>query len=219
MTDHQLLIDTPGGKKTAPTVILAHGAGAPMDNPFMNAFGEGLAARGIRCVRFEFPYMAERRLSGAKKPPNRMPMLLDTWREVIDAVCGADGRARAVIGGKSMGGRVASMIAGVLEGEAAPVAGVACLGYPFHPPGRPDKMRVDHLMDLKTPALILQGTRDPFGTREEVPTFGLPKRITVEWLEDGDHGFKPRKASGLTEAENWTRAIDRLAGFANEVCG
>jgi len=219
MTEHRLLIDKPsGGNASGATVILAHGAGAPMDSPFMNAFGEGLAARGLRCLRFEFPYMAERRVTGARKPPNRMPVLLDTWRAVIDEACGPKGRARTVIGGKSMGGRVASMIAGQLEDEGAPVAGVACLGYPFHPPGKPEKMRTEHLMSLKTPTLVLQGTRDPFGTRDEVPGFGLPDRIAFEWLEDGDHGFKPRKASGLTEAENWERAIERLAAFAQEVC-
>lgn len=195
-------------------VVLAHGAGAPMDSPFMEAFGKGIAARGLRAARFEFPYMAERRSTGKKRPPNPMKLLLATWRDAIGQVGGP-----VVIGGKSMGGRVASMIAGELEAEGAPVAGVVCLGYPFHPPGRPDKMRVDHLMDLKTPTLILQGTRDPFGTREEVPDFGLPKRIKIGWLEDGDHGFKPRKASGRTEQQNWDEALDQLAVFATKVLG
>ena len=213
MSKIDLLIDEPGSKKMADgTVILAHGAGAPMDSPFMQAFAEGLAARGVRAARFEFPYMAERRASGKKRPPNPAGVLLTAWRDAIATVGG-----RVIIGGKSMGGRMASMVAAELETEGLPVAGVACLGYPFHPPGRPDKMRVDHLMGLRTPTLILQGTRDPFGTRDEVPGFGLPKRITVKWLEDGDHGFKPRKASGHTEQENWDRALDLLAGFAVKV--
>lgn len=208
-----ILWNKPDGQPTSiGTIILAHGAGAPMDSPFMEAFGAGIADRGLAAARFEFPYMAERRDTGKKRPPNPMKILLQTWRDAILTVGGP-----VVIGGKSMGGRVASMIAGELEAEGTPVAGVVCLGYPFHPPGRPDKMRVDHLMTLKTPTLILQGTRDTFGTRDEVPGFGLPKRIAVRWLEDGDHGFKPRKASGLTEEQNWETAIDHLRDFAVKV--
>ncbi len=214
MNADDLIINEPQNRTIAATVILAHGAGAPMDSPFMAAMADGLAGRGVRCVRFEFPYMAERRASGIKKPPNRMPILLDAWRSVIEDVRSRPDAGAIVIGGKSMGGRVASMIAGDFETEDTPVEGVACLGYPFHPPGKPEKMRVDHLMTLKTPTLILQGSRDPFGTRAEVPDFGLPSRIRIEWLEDGDHGFKPRKASGLTEQENWERAVDLLAAFA-----
>ena len=210
-----ILKNTPAHAPTANgTVILAHGAGAPMDSPFMEAFATGIAARGLEAARFEFPYMAERRETGKKRPPNPMKLLLSTWREAVGQVGGP-----VVIGGKSMGGRVASMIAAELETEGSPVAGVVCLGYPFHPPGRPDKMRVDHLMNLKTPVLILQGTRDPFGTKEEVPGFGLPERIRVEWLEDGDHGFKPRKASGFTEQQNWDGAIDYLCTFTSRVLG
>lgn len=207
-----LLMNEPASPaKTEGSVILAHGAGAPMDSPFMAAFGAGLASRGIRAARFEFPYMAERRITGKKRPPNPAGQLLATWREAIMAVGG-----RLVIGGKSMGGRMASMVAAELEAEKTPVAGVVCLGYPFHPPGRPEKLRIDHLMTLETPTLILQGERDPFGTRDEVPGFGLPGRIAIDWLDDGDHGFKPRKASGLTEQQNWDRALDRLAAFAIE---
>jgi len=210
-----ILKNPPSGKPAAAgSVMLAHGAGAPMDSPFMEAFGAGIAARGLNAARFEFPYMAERRATGKKRPPNPMKLLLETWRDAIATVGGP-----VVIGGKSMGGRVASMVAAELEAEGTPVAGVVCLGYPFHPPGRPDKMRVDHLMGLKTPTLILQGTRDTFGTRDEVPGFDLPKRIKIGWLEDGDHGFKPRKASGRTEQQNWDEALDQLATFAIKVLG
>lgn len=209
------LVEAPTGSAIADgTVVFAHGSGAPMDSPFMTSFATGLAARGLRTVRFEFPYMAERRATGRKRPPNPMPQLLRCWREVL---CTIDGPV--VIGGKSMGGRVASMVAGALEKEATPVAGVACLGYPFHPPGRPDRMRVDHLMTLRTPTIILQGTRDPFGPRDEVPDFGLPSRIDICWLEDGDHSFKPRRISGLTERQNWNTALDRLSAFAETVLG
>ncbi|MEQ8507184.1 MAG: alpha/beta fold hydrolase [Rhodospirillales bacterium] len=200
--------------KSAPlTVALAHGAGAPMDSPFMEAFAEGLAARGLRCARFEFPYMAQRRDDGKKRPPNPARVLLATWREVIDEI----GRGKLVIGGKSMGGRMASMVAAELESEGVPVRGVACLGYPFHPPGKPEKLRTEHLETLKTPTLICQGTRDPFGTREEVPAYPLSKKIKLHWLEDGDHGFKPRKASGRTEQQNWDDALDAIKAFCGKL--
>ncbi len=202
------------GPKSAPlTVALAHGAGAPMDSPFMAAFAEGLAARGLRAARFEFPYMAQRREDGKKRPPNPARVLLDTWRQVIDAI----GRDNLVIGGKSMGGRMASMVAAELEAEGTPVRGVVCLGYPFHPPGKPEKLRTEHLVTLKTKTLICQGTRDPFGTDAEVPEYPLSKAIRLMWLPDGDHGFKPRKASGRTEAENWETALDAIQAFCAEL--
>ena len=213
MTLPDLLIDGPDNAPV--TIALAHGAGAPMDRAFMVAFAEGLAERGLRCVRFEFPYMHERRVDGKKRPPNRTPVLLETWRAVIDEL----GHENLIIGGKSMGGRMASMIARELEDENAPVKGLVCLGYPFHPPGKPEKAqgRMAHLSDLKTPTLILQGTRDTFGTIEQVPAFPLSNAIRLHWLEDGDHGFKPRKASGRSEAQNWDEAMDAMAAFARDL--
>ncbi len=156
--------------------------------------------------------MDERRAHGFKKPTNRMRVHMEAWREVVDLFRGPP----LIIGGKSMGGRVASMLAAQLDSEGAPVAGVACLGYPFHPPGKPEKLRLDHFADLRTPTLILQGARDPFGTREEVGGFSLPPCAQVHWLEDGEHGFKPRKKSGRTEEQNWQEAIDTLAAFARQ---
>jgi predicted alpha/beta-hydrolase family hydrolase len=113
-----------------------------------------------------------------------------------------------VIGGKSMGGRIASLIA-----DEAGVAGLVCLGYPFHPVGKPDRLRVAHLATLTTPTLIVQGTRDPFGTREEVAGYALSDAIKIHWLEDGDHDFKPRKASGHTQQQHWHDAVAAVAGF------
>ena len=195
------------------TIALAHGAGAPMDSPYMQAFAEGLAERGLKVVRFEFPYMDERRRTGKKKPPNRAPVLLETWQAVINHL----GPKNLIIGGKSMGGRIASMSAVENELKGNPVKGVVCLGYPFHPPGKPEKLRTDHLRTIITPTLICQGTRDTFGKREEVGTFTLSNSIRYHWLEDGDHGFKPRKASGLTEQENWDSAMDAIAKFAGDL--
>lgn len=186
------------------TCVLAHGAGAAMDSPFMAFFAEGLARRAIRVVRFDFPYMAERRRGGGRRPPDRTPVLLDAWRAVLAEM----DPARTVIGGKSLGGRMASMIA-----DEARVLGLLCLGYPFHPPGAPEKTRIRHLHDLRTPALILQGTRDSFGGRGEVEAYGLSPAIHIHWLEDGDHGFKPRRSSGRTEAQALGEALEAAATF------
>ncbi len=198
------------GPEDAPlTVALAHGAGAPMDSPFMAAFAEGLAHAGYRAARFEFPYMAARRETGVKKPPDRAPILLETWRAVIDML----GPATLVIGGKSMGGRIASMVA-----DEAGVRGLVCLGYPFHGPGKPmNPERLAHLEGLKTRALFCQGARDTLGGRDDVETGTLSTSITVHWLEDGDHGFKPRKASGLTETGNWQGALEAIVRFLGRV--
>jgi len=171
------------GPESSPLVFaFAHGAGAPMDHPFMNKVARGLGERGVRVVRFEFPYMAARR-AGTKKggAPDRPPVLLDTWRQVI-----ADhgGGARVAIGGKSMGGRIATMIA-----DEANVRGVVVFGYPFHPPGKPQQLRTAHLEQLRTPALIVQGTRDEFGSRAEVESYTLSPSIRIEWIEGGKHSL------------------------------
>jgi predicted alpha/beta-hydrolase family hydrolase len=193
------------GPKSAPlTVAFAHGAGAPMDTPFMTFFAEGLEKHGYRVARFEFPYMAARRTDGKKKPPDRQPVLLDTWRAVITEF----GTDDLVIGGKSMGGRMASLIA-----DDAGVRGLLCLGYPFYGAGRKDKPRTEHLVTLKTPTLICQGTRDPMGDREAVSALKLSKKIRLHWAEDGDHDLKPRKASGRSHEQNLTAALDAAAQF------
>lgn len=200
------------GPDAAPfTIALAHGAGAPMDSGFMEAFAEGLADKGLRVARFEFPYMAERRTSGKKKPPNRMPILMETWESVVAQLGGPE---KVIVGGKSMGGRVASMLTADYEAKGTPVRGLACLGYPFHPPGKPENTRVAHLESMKTSALFLQGERDSLGNKDDVAGYTLSDAITLHWLGDGDHGFKPRKKSGLTEDGNWAEAIEALAAYA-----
>lgn len=175
------------------TLILAHGAGAPMDSPFMQQMAELLAARGLAVGRFEFPYMASRRANGGRRPPDRQPVLLDCWRQV-HALVRLQVAGPLAIGGKSMGGRMASLLADEL-GAAA----LVCLGYPFHPPGKPDKLRTEHLAQLATPALIVQGERDPFGGREEVAGYALASTIQLHWLTAADHDFKPLRSSGLTQ--------------------
>lgn len=197
------LVDGPARARRC--FVFAHGAGAPMDSPFMQHLATGLAADGVRVVRFEFPYMALRRQAGTKRAPNPQRVLEEHFRAVLDAV----GRPeRLWIGGKSMGGRIASQIA-----DAVGVRGVACLGYPFHPPGKPEKLRTAHLQVQRTPTLIVQGERDTFGGREEVADYGLADTVEVVWLPDGDHSFKPRVRSGHTEAENLDAAVAAVAGF------
>ena len=194
-----------GAKDARIVLILAHGAGAPMDHPFMNAIAEGVAGKDVRVVRFEFPYMAARRSGGKGRAPDREAVLMQSWRDVI-ANAGAPGRV--VIGGKSMGGRIASMVA-----DEAGVAGLVCLGYPFHPPGSPARLRTAHLQKLRTPALIVQGTRDTFGLPEEVAKYKLARTIRIAWIADGDHSFKPRARSGRTNEQNLAEAIERMKSF------
>ena len=202
------LIDGAGDGR--PTLVLAHGAGAPMDHPWMDRVCTLIAEQGVRTVRFEFPYMAVRRISGKRPGPNPARVLEAIWREVIGEL-GAEG---LVIGGKSMGGRSASMVA-----EEAGVAGVVCFGYPFHPPGRPEKMRTAHLEAIQTPVLIVQGERDTFGRPEEVAGYDLSEQVRLHWMADGDHSLKPRKASGRTEGENLAEAAVEAARFVTEVTG
>lgn len=197
------------GRAQAPlTVALAHGAGAPMDSEFMAAFAEGLGAQGWRVARFEFPYMAARRADGRRRPPDPQGRLIEAWRAAIAAL----GPERLVIGGKSLGGRMASMVA-----DDCGVRGLICLGYPFHPPGRPERLRTAHLEALTTPTLIVQGTRDPFGTAEDVPTYRLSPAIRVHWLEDGNHDLSPRKASGRSKQQNWAEGIAATDAFLREL--
>jgi predicted alpha/beta-hydrolase family hydrolase len=188
-------------------LLLAHGAGAPMDTPFMNGIAERLGAAGVEVLRFEFPYMAARRVDGKRRGPDRAPVLLEAFRK---AVAAAGEPARLFVGGKSMGGRMASLLADELC-----VPGLICLGYPFHPPAKPGpgRQRLEHLATLRTPTLIVQGTRDEFGGRQEVSGYALSPAIDLRWLEDGDHSFEPRKKSGRTHAQALDEAAQACIDF------
>ena len=190
-------------------VVLAHGAGAPMDSEFMNFFAQRLAVANIRVLRFEFPYMALRREGHGGRPPNPRETLLTSWRQVI-ALCRKKHDGTLFIGGKSMGGRVASMIA-----DECMVDGLVLLGYPFYAPGKQDKPRIDHLIGLKTPALVLQGERDTMGSKQTVETYSLSEQIKITWLEDGNHDLKPRKKSGIGEEDNRMKALSDILNFIN----
>jgi len=197
------------------TLLLAHGAGQGMESGFLRFFADDLARAGVRVVRFEFPYMAAAAREGRKRPPDRAPVLLDSYRSVIARV--RDGgicKHRLAIGGKSLGGRIASLIADEQGAEA-----LVCLGYPFHPPGRADQSRTAHLATLALPALICQGTRDPFGKRGEVEGYGLPTSIQLAWIEEGDHGFKPPIRSGRTLEQSLAEAGARVVEFLARLSG
>jgi uncharacterized protein len=213
----ELLFDPPeasslrlGAQSRGLPLVLAHGAGAGMRSPFLSKLAAELAARGVRVVRFEFPYM-QRRQSGVRAAPDRMPRLLETYREVVAQLGPA---SQLVIGGKSMGGRVASMLADELG-----VAGLVCLGYPFHPAKRPDQTRTEHLRGLKTRTLIVQGTRDALGSRDEVAGYALSKRIRLKWIEDGDHSLAPRRKLGHDPAGAFVNVCDAVLAFMHAVTG
>jgi uncharacterized protein len=202
------------GPADAPVRLLcAHGAGAGMETPFLSAFAQLLAERGVATLRFEFAYMAARRSSGTRKPPPKAERLMDEYRA---AVAAAGPGAPLIIGGKSMGGRVASLVADELH-AAGRVAGLVCLGYPFHPPKRPEQLRTGHLAELACPALIVQGERDPFGTHAEIEALQEARHISsairFHWAGDGDHDLGPRGGSGFTRKANLAAAADAVAAF------
>jgi predicted alpha/beta-hydrolase family hydrolase len=202
----RVLVDGPPDART--TLVLAHGAGAPMDAPFLEAVTRDLAARGVRVARFEFPYMARRREEGRRTALDRTPVLLAAWRDAIERLGGAP---RLVIGGKSLGGRMASLLA-----DEVAARGLVCLGYPFHPPRKPERLRTAHLEPMRTPTLIVQGTRDPFGGPEEVAGYRLSPAIRLVWIEDGDHDLRPGARSGRSQGENLRQACDAVARFLAE---
>ncbi|MBA1196663.1 alpha/beta hydrolase [Pseudomonas plecoglossicida] len=188
-------------------LILAHGAGAPMDSGFMNDMAQRLTGQGLALLRFEFPYMAERRATGGRRPPNPQKVLLECWREVYQQVRPLVTGPLA-IGGKSMGGRMASLLADELQVDA-----LVCLGYPFYAAGKPEKPRVAHLAELQTPTLIVQGERDALGNRETVAGYQLSSAIELCWLAAADHDLKPLKASGFTHEQHLQTTAERVARF------
>jgi predicted alpha/beta-hydrolase family hydrolase len=205
-----------GSKPGSATILFAHGAGAPMDSPAMKAIANALAEHGLRVVRFEFSYMAARRTEGTRKPPPRAEKLNSEYLAAIEAL---QVSGPLIIGGKSMGGRVASMIADELF-EADRIAGLLCAGYPFHPIGKAEKLRTEHLKELRTPTHICQGTRDQFGSKDEVSQYELSSAIQMSWFEDGDHDLKPRKSiSGFTHADHIATMGIAVSAWAEDLVG
>ena len=205
-------------------LVLAHGAGAGKEHEFMQAMSALFVERQIDVVLFNFPYMQTIKETGKRRPPDKADKLLQHFHDVvahIETSCVETGTVKHIdtenthatlptfIGGKSMGGRMATMS---IE-DMPSVKGAVAFGYPFHPPGKPEKTRTDHLQTVTKPLLIVQGERDTFGTKDEVTTYGLCPTIELAFLVDGDHSFKPRKASGFTQEAHLKTAVDMACDF------
>jgi hypothetical protein len=194
------------GNRAGVTLILGHGAGADQTSGFMVAFATALTERGIDVVTFNFLYSELRR-----RIPDPNARLESCWRAVIETVRSrtSSNAGRLAIGGKSMGGRTASQVA---AGEAQGLAGLVFLGYPLHPPGRPDRLRVAHLGDVKAPMLFVQGTRDPFGTPTELQPIisQLDPAADLFAVEGGDHSFKVPKSAGVRQQDVYRAIQDRI---------
>lgn len=204
------------GPLDGPVYVFAHGAGANMNSEFLNQVAERLGEKGIRVVRFNFPYMIKREDDGKRRPPDRAPKLLAAYEAVIEHL-----NCPVVIGGKSMGGRMSSLLLAQNalreKSERLPILGSACMGFPFHAPKKDPKERLDHLKELTQPLLIVQGTRDAMGTQDEIEGYmkegRLNSTIQLSWLEDGNHDLKPRIVSGFSHQQHIESAIEKVAEF------
>ena len=214
MVSPELLISTPVQAKA--TLVLTHGAGGGMRGNLLDTVSEGLTDRGWCVVRFEFPYATRRALTGRQSLPDKLPILLETYRSVVDTVI-RQVQKPLLIGGHSMGGRIASLLGDTLYSDGL-IHGVVSLGYPFHPLRKPDHLRTDHLRFSQVPMLIVQGERDPMGGCEEVQHYDLSDQIQIRWIPDGDHSFLPRKRSGFTDDQNLRHVVRCVDAFMIEVC-
>ncbi|CAM3674329.1 alpha/beta family hydrolase [Parendozoicomonas haliclonae] len=194
------------------TLILAHGAGAPMDSTFMETMAERLCRQGITVARFEFAYMAERRVTGKKRPPEKAEKLIPQWLDIIEHIKAESAGMPLFIGGKSMGGRMASLAA---KEQPEGIHGVICLGYPFYAIGKPEKPRTAHLLEYPLPVLMVQGERDTMGDFETVMEYKLAPSIQIQWLPDGNHDLKPRKASGFDYEHHLNTTTRAIKNFIN----
>ena len=193
-------------------LILAHGAGAGKEHDFMQCMAQKLASQHIEVVLFNFPYMQVIKDTGKRRPPDKAEKLLAHFSEVVAKIGAERSLLPTFIGGKSMGGRMATMLLDTLND----VIGAVALGYPFHPPGKPEKTRTAHLQSLCKPLLIVQGERDTFGRQEEILNYELSSTIELRFLNDGDHSFKPRKVSGETLEGHLETATRSAARFIEE---
>jgi len=192
-------------------IIFAHGAGADKSHEFMETVSNGLNQHKISVLRFNFPYMDERIEKGNRRPPDRMPKLLDCFKSVLAEL---DTSLPIFLAGKSMGGRVA---ASLVAEENINAKGVMCLGYPFHPQNKPEKLRLEPLQDTKKPILILQGTRDALGSEEEISGYQISNKCKCIFFHDGDHNLKPRVKSGFTHNEHISSAINEMVKFIDKI--
>jgi predicted alpha/beta-hydrolase family hydrolase len=202
------------------TLILGHGAGASQDSGFMRLFADGLASRGLDVMTFNFVYMEQ-----GRSVPDQKQKLELCYRAVIDAALKHRKLKsnRLLIGGKSMGGRIASQVAAAASEAKEPlaeqIAGLVFLGYPLHPPGNPAKLRVEHLAQIRKPMLFVQGTRDALGTPDEIQPYikGLRPAAKIHVIEGGDHSFKAPKKFGLPQEEIYETSMDAIVHWAESI--
>ncbi|MFQ3786122.1 alpha/beta family hydrolase [Halomonas sp. A29] len=175
-------------------MLIAHGAGAGQQSAYMRQLRDALANQGVQTLAIEFGYMQRMQREGRRIPPPRIDRLVEELSRWCDILTRSEG-GMPWLGGKSMGGRAASLLAARDQ-----AAGLVLCGYPFHPPSKPASLRLEHWPLIDCPTLVVQGSRDPFGTHEEVSRYELPARVQLHWLEEGDHDWKPRQRSGRTQA-------------------
>lgn len=200
------------GPADGPLFVFAHGAGAPATSDLMETVATGLAKQGIRVARFNFPYMQQRVDHGTRRPPERAPKLIGQYQQIIAGI-----EQPMVIGGKSMGGRMASLVASAQDSDnQGKIKGIACLGFPFHPANKPEQLRCDHFPLIRQAIFIAQGERDKLGSKEEISGYNLPENINWLWLEDGDHDLKPRIKSGFTHQAHLQKTIIKMAEFIKQ---
>jgi uncharacterized protein len=197
------LVDRPA--QPVARLLFAHGAGAPMDSDFMAHMAQGLCQQQVEVIRFEFPYMAERRRTGKRRPPNPFAQIVAAYEAQVAAWSGSD--VPLFVAGKSMGGRAAASL------SMAEISGAVVYGYPLHPVGKPESLRLAPLQARQLPLLIVQGTRDKLGDRASFSQQTIDGAVQWCWLEDGDHDLKPRKASGHTHDEHLARAVAATVQF------
>lgn len=202
------------GSENAPTaLLLAHGAGAPMTSLFLEELSQLIATAGVRVARFEFGYMAQRRQGQSSRPPPKAELLMGEYDSAIERTAATmPAGQRLIIAGKSMGGRVASMVAD-RHFAAGRIGGLVCFGYPFHPPRKPESTRTSHLVHLACPTLIVQGERDPFGSRKEVAGYQLSTSIRLHWIENADHDLAAPRRKSSGKGNGIAAAADAVAAF------
>ena len=191
-----------------PHAILAHGSAVGMEHEFMQRWADALIEQGFKVSLFNYHYMQTIQTTGKRRPPARVPTLIEEHKQWLQLLAKHE---QVLLMGKSLGGRMSSLMA---QEYSEQVIGWSALGYPFHPQGKPDTLRTEHLLANSVPGLIVQGTRDALGNAQEVESYHLPSSIKVQWLENMDHGFKPYKGAPLNQ---W-QAVECSATWAAAWC-
>jgi len=201
------------------TLVFAHGAGAGMDSDFIQRISFLLNQRQINVIRFNFPYMEKRIIDGKRRPPDRMPKLVDDFElllKQLDSNAELNSQLPLFVSGKSMGSRVAATLLAEKRAVSCSIKGLIAIGYPFHPLGKPDNLRLAPLTENKKPVLIIQGDRDKLGNKEEIDSYELPPNCYVSYMPDGDHDIKPRVKSGFTHEQHIIQTCDQIFRFISE---